>query len=103
MQRAPANTLKRVPIIDLKFLNELAARGGGTSNRRHSGRDPASLPEPFLQCNGNTLQRTDKPGVTRIVPRMPAVAGKQRPEQVFFVSGRTLDPPRRGGASWSKV
>jgi hypothetical protein len=25
----------RVPLFDLKFLNELAAGGAGTSNRRH--------------------------------------------------------------------
>jgi nitroreductase len=24
-----------VPLLDLKFLNELAARAAGTSNRRH--------------------------------------------------------------------
>jgi hypothetical protein len=36
-----------------------------------------SLPELILQCNGNTLHRTDKPLVTRIVPHDPWVAGKR--------------------------
>jgi hypothetical protein len=32
---ALARTMILVPFIDLKFLNELAADGAGTSNRRH--------------------------------------------------------------------
>jgi hypothetical protein len=33
-----------VPLIDLKFLNELAAGDAGTSNRRHYPRSPPDCP-----------------------------------------------------------
>jgi hypothetical protein len=33
--RLPLLLVARVPLIDLKFLNELAAGDAGTSNRRH--------------------------------------------------------------------
>src|SRR5882762_2967682 len=36
--RGTAEYLILVPLIDLKFLNELAAGDAGTSNRRHSAR-----------------------------------------------------------------
>jgi hypothetical protein len=41
-----------VPLIDLKFLNELAAGGAGTSNRRHLAVFRASVDflNPFCYC-----------------------------------------------------
>src|SRR5829696_1588075 len=34
-QRGTSKSMILVPLFDLKFLNEIAARGAGTSNRRH--------------------------------------------------------------------
>ena len=34
-QRGTSNSMILVPLFDLKFLNEFAASGAGTSNRRH--------------------------------------------------------------------
>jgi hypothetical protein len=34
-QRGTSKFMILVPLFDLKFLNELAAGGAGTSNRRH--------------------------------------------------------------------
>src|SRR5262245_16649537 len=39
-QRGTSKYMILVPLIDLKFLNEFAAGGAGTSNRRHQRRAP---------------------------------------------------------------
>src|SRR5205085_6748533 len=50
-EKGTSNYMILVPLFDLKFLNELAAGGAGTSNRRHwRGFDYTVRPAPASKC-----------------------------------------------------
>jgi hypothetical protein len=64
-----------VPLIDLKFLNELAAGDAGTSNRRHQGlRSKAASPRWVAEAlkleHSDMSGRMDEEGFVFVVDRV---------------------------------
>src|SRR6202011_5917033 len=53
-QRGTASDFILVPLVDLKFLNELAAGDAGTSNRRHSAANLQPFPIELNRCRSTS-------------------------------------------------
>src|SRR5262245_37200685 len=81
-KRGTSNIMILVPLFDLKFLNELAECGAGTSNRRHlSGRPP----EP-------SADRVPAPASELDLLHLPGALGRGAEQEAHIGAGRDVAP-----------